>query len=65
MNAPSLRIVAAYSLEQFQRLLRTGVPISEANLPLMGEVARGSLRYLTDEETKDLHDYLRNLAVDG
>jgi mono/diheme cytochrome c family protein len=57
-SAPDLRIAAAYSPSTFARLLREGVPLDGRALGLMGRVARGRLRYLTDAEISDLHQYL-------
>jgi hypothetical protein len=42
----------------FTRLLREGVPLDGRALELMGRVARGRFRYLTDSEVSDLYGYL-------
>jgi mono/diheme cytochrome c family protein len=60
-STPDLRIAAAYSSPAFTRLLREGVPLDGRALGLMGRVARGRLRYMTDEEIADLYRYLRTL----
>jgi mono/diheme cytochrome c family protein len=60
-STPDLRIVAGYSPQTFSRLLREGVPLDGRALGLMGRVARGRLRYLTDSEVSDLYGYLSTL----
>lgn len=55
---PSLNIVGAYDLDQFRRLMRTGVPPSGKNLGMMTSVAKRDFSHLTDAEIKALHDYL-------
>ena len=60
-SVPDLRIAAAYSSQKFTRLLRDGVPLDGRTLGLMGSVARGRLRYLTEAEIADLYQYLRTL----
>ncbi len=64
-NIPSLAIVAAYSLEDFETLLRTGVPIGGRELDLMARVSRSRFVHFTDGEVADLHIYLRSLAVEN
>lgn len=60
--APDLVSVAAYSPEQFTRLMREGVPMSGADLPMMGPVARGRFVHWTDEEVGDLYAYLSHMS---
>jgi len=55
---PNLIAVAAYTLEQFRTLMRTGVPVSGRHLGLMTEVAQDDLRYFTDDEIEAVHRYL-------
>jgi mono/diheme cytochrome c family protein len=62
IKSPDLRIVAAYTLEAFTRLLREGVPLDGRNLGLMATTARGRLKLLTDAEIAALHQYLRQAA---
>ncbi len=57
-STPDLRIAAAYSPQTFARLLREGVPLDGRALGLMGRVAVGRFRYLTDAEVADLYRYL-------
>jgi cytochrome c553 len=60
--APDLQIAAAYDLDQFRTLLRTGVPPGGRDLGLMRTVARNDFSHLTDEEIAQLHAYLRARA---
>lgn len=62
LAAPDLRIAGAYSLEQFTRLMREGVPLDGRDLRLMGGVSRGRFSNFTDEEIAPLHAYLRERA---
>ena len=55
---PSLDIAGAYDLEQFETLLRTGVPPSGKDLGMMSSVAKRDFSYFTDEEIEALHRYL-------
>ena len=64
--APSLAGALAYSLEEFTNLLRTGTPRDPGKqLGLMGETARRSLTWLTNEEIAAIHEYLIALPVTG
>ena len=58
---PPLTIVAAYSLEDFTTLMRTGVPIGDRELDLMARVSVERFAYLTETETEALHIYLKTL----
>ena len=60
---PSLAAVAAYSLDDFQTLMKTGVPIGNRELELMKEVATGRFVHFTDSEIAALHGYLQSLAT--
>ena len=59
---PTLRIVAAYSAEDFSTLMKTGKPIGDRELKLMGGVSRWRYSRLTDSEIKAVYDYLAELA---
>lgn len=59
---PSLRIVAAYSAEDFTTLMRTGKPIGDRELTLMGSVSRWRYSRFTDGEIKAVYAYLSKLA---
>jgi mono/diheme cytochrome c family protein len=60
---PDLSVVAAYSLDEFRTLMRTGVPASGAELDLMRAVALGRFTRFTDAEVVDLYEYLRTLPM--
>jgi mono/diheme cytochrome c family protein len=62
-TSPDLRIVAAYSPEAFVDLLRTGVPLGERELRVMGGWAVKNLSQLTDEEIAALYSYLHALGT--
>lgn len=57
-SAPDLVVVASYIEPDFVRLMKTGVPIGERELGLMGLVARVRFSQLTDDEVHDLYQYL-------
>ncbi|MGE0031691.1 MAG: c-type cytochrome [Steroidobacteraceae bacterium] len=57
-SAPNLVVVASYMEPDFMRLMRTGVPIGERDLGLMGLVARERFSQLNDDEVHDLYQYL-------
>ena len=57
-GAPDLRVVSAYSPEEFARLMRTGVAVGGRTLGLMSETARGRFVHFTDGEIDDLYRYL-------
>ncbi len=60
---PDLKVViSAYERADFRRLMRTGRAVGDRELGLMGEVARGRYRYLTDGEVDAIYDYLRELG---
>ncbi len=60
-STPDLRVVHAYSLDEFRTLMRTGEPVGERELKLMAEVARSRFSYFTDTEIAYLHTYLQSL----
>lgn len=57
---PPLVVAKAYSLDQFRRLLHTGITITgkESASGLMTGVARKRFVHLTEEEIRGLHAYL-------
>jgi len=61
-GAPDLRVVASYSAQQFERLLRTGVAADGKERGLMTHVARGRLHKLDDAEIAALYAYLTEVA---
>jgi len=60
-DAPDLRLVAAYSLEQFAELMRTGAALGQRNLVTMSTWARTHLSSLTGEEISALYSYLHSM----
>jgi mono/diheme cytochrome c family protein len=60
---PPLTIVAAYSLEDFTTLLRTGVPIGGRELDLMATVSVSRFSNFTDLEIAALHEFLKTLVL--
>jgi cytochrome c553 len=62
-GGPDLAVAASYNLDQFKRLLRTGVPTSGRDLGLMSETARKDFHVFTDAEIAALHAYLQARAV--
>lgn len=60
--APDLIVMGAYGPEDFTKLMREGVPISGAELEMMGPVARGRFVHWTDGEVDDLYAYLSHMA---
>jgi Cytochrome c, mono- and diheme variants len=57
-GGPDLTIAGAYDLEDFRRLMRTGIPPGGRDLGLMAETAREDLTVFTDAEIEALHAYL-------
>jgi hypothetical protein len=60
-DSPNLQVVAAYSLEAFTQLLRTGIPLGGRKLGLMRVAAREQLSHLTDAEISALYSYLHDM----
>jgi cytochrome c553 len=60
--APTLAIVAAYSLDDFRILMRTGEPVGGRELGLMARVAQSRFAHFADTEISNLHAYLQTLA---
>jgi cytochrome c553 len=61
-GTPNLTVAAAYSSEDFIKLMRTGVALGGRDLRLMSGVARTRFSHLTDAEIGALHAYLRHRA---
>jgi mono/diheme cytochrome c family protein len=57
-----LSIAGAYDSRQFRDLLRTGTPVANKKLGLMGDVARSDFSHMTDDEIDAIHTYLVELA---
>ncbi len=62
-GTPGLAVAAAYSADDFVRLMRTGVPLSGRQLRLMTEVARDRFANFTAAELAALHAYLKTLGT--
>jgi len=58
-GGPSLAILAAYDLEQFRHLLRTGEPIGGRDLGIMSWASRVAFSLFSDDEIADLYTFLR------
>jgi hypothetical protein len=62
INAPPLVIVQTYTLDEFTRLLRTGITRSGRNLldasSLMGITATEQFSHMTDGEIGSIYDFL-------
>jgi hypothetical protein len=57
----NLRVLRAYSPEDFTKLMRTGVPLGGRKLGMMGEVAKVRFVHFTDAEVAALYAYLHTL----
>jgi mono/diheme cytochrome c family protein len=55
---PPLAIAAAYSREEFVRLMHTGVALGGRELGLMSDVSRRRFVHMTDDELNALHAFL-------
>jgi mono/diheme cytochrome c family protein len=62
-TTPDLRVVAAYSPDDFARLLRTGVALGGRDVGVMSEQARKYLSQLTDAEIAALYSYLHSMPA--
>ncbi len=60
-SAPPLVIVRGYAIDEFTRLMQTGVPRDGRDLSMMGGVARSRFSHFSQEEIKALHEYLRTM----
>jgi mono/diheme cytochrome c family protein len=59
---PNLRMVAAYSEQDFLNLLITGKAAGNRELPMMSGVARRRFSQMTDAERKAVYAYLKRLG---
>lgn len=59
---PNLRMVAAYSLDDFVVLMKTGRGIGDRELKLMGGVSRWRYSRFTENEITAVYNYLVDLA---
>ena len=60
--APDLGVTAAYSRDDFFRLMRTGTALGGRELGVMRVRAQRNLSHLTDDEIDALYGYLHGLA---
>lgn len=62
-NTPDLVVAAAYTREDFQRLMRTGAPIGERKIDYhMVDVSKYRYIELRDDEIDALHAYFRSMV---
>ena len=61
--SPTLAIVVSYSLSDFRRLMREGIPTGDRTLGVMGKVALSRFTHFSDSEINNLHAYLQTLAA--
>jgi cytochrome c553 len=61
-DTPDLAIAAAYDVDAFRRLMRTGIARGDRELTMMSDVARSRFSQLTDDEVDALHAYLKARA---
>ena len=59
---PSLAAIAAYSREDFHRLMTEGIAVGDRELELMTSVAKARFAHLTDEEEDALYGFLKTLV---
>lgn len=63
-GSPDLNIAAAYTPEQFHRLMRTGVPVGERDIDYhMVDAAKYRYTLLTDAEVDALYAWFQELAL--
>ena len=62
LAAPNLDVAAAYDLPQFERLMRTGMPIGNRKLKLMDTVSRDDFSNFNSAEIAAIHGYLKARA---
>ena len=64
MGAPGLSVVQGYSLEAFERFMRTGIAADGTEKGLMSEVAKGRFVHLDSVEVRALHAYLSRAGME-
>jgi len=65
VKAPSLLVTAAYSKEDFARLMRTGMGVGNRKLGLMTEVGQVRFSSFTDKEVEAVRTYLEAFVKQG
>jgi mono/diheme cytochrome c family protein len=61
IHAPPLEVVKGYSLEQFTRLMKEGMPVGDRELKLMGPTSRARFASFTPDEIAAVHTFLSTL----
>jgi mono/diheme cytochrome c family protein len=61
IHAPPLEVVKGYSLEQFTRLMKEGMPVGDRELKLMGPTSRARFASFTPNEIAAVHTFLSTL----
>lgn len=61
-DTPDLVVAGAYTRDEFERLMTTGVPVGGRKLRLMGDVARDRFSQMTPHERDALYAYLKARA---
>ena len=64
-GAPDLVVASAYTSEQFNTLMRTGVGASNRDLGLMSKMGLYRFSSFTDEEVSILHEFLKHRAMNA
>jgi hypothetical protein len=66
INAPPLVVIKAYSIEEFRRLMKTGITKAGRDMAtegsVMGFVAKEQFSHFTDAEVTALYDLLQTNA---
>jgi mono/diheme cytochrome c family protein len=62
LDSPDLIVVGAYTREDFERLIDTGIPVGGRKLRLMDKVATMRLTHLTPHERDAVYAYLKARA---
>ena len=63
MKAPDLTIAASYELEDFEKLLRTGLAAGDRKVGMMSAIAPVRFNALSSPEIAALHEYLKARAT--
>ncbi|HKE94791.1 MAG TPA: cytochrome c [Povalibacter sp.] len=65
LRAPNLAIAAAYSADDFARLMRHGTGLDDRKLGLMAEVAQSRFSHFSEEEVTAIRGYLTAYIAGG
>lgn len=58
--SPPLTVAKGYSLEQFTRLMREGMPLVDRELKIMGVTSRARFSHLRDDEVNAVYAFLQS-----